>query len=153
MGSKTGDAHESGLRPGTVLELGNVLRPRLFKSPELHARQRHSGAPWHPDYVDETIALKGNRLPYHDRSEFDSVELIDEAIKKAEYTTGLIGKNGNILIFVDFGHEVGFDALRRRRTSVVTVVAYPVGEVITVFPGRPKDSAIPTPLVGSTAGR
>lgn len=131
------------LRAGTILLPGNKLRPKAFRSPRLHARQRHSGAPWHPDYVEETIALPGNKLPYHSKSEFFTVSLIDDAINMEPDFPAIVGYNGNLIVMIGFGYEIGYDALRRRNTEVATVIMAQTGEIITVFPGRPADNKIP----------
>jgi hypothetical protein len=110
----------------------------------MHGRQRHGGAPWHPDYVHETLAIPRakNKLPYETKSSFDTVTLINDAITKSVKLPAIVGENGNLIMMVDFGYEIGFDASRRRRTSVVSVVCDPTGEIITVFPGRPSDNNI-----------
>ena len=132
---------------GTVLLPGAKARPKAYKSPRLHARQRHSGAPWHPDYVEETEALPGKKLPYVNKSEFFSASLIEEAIAKEPDFPAIVGPQGNLIVVINLGHEVGYDAVRRRNTDLATVVLAQTGELITVFPGRPADGSMPLPRV------
>lgn len=145
----------SSLRPGMVLEPGDTLRPRPVPGSYMHARQAHSGAPWHPDYRADTekkdskrIAKGDKSLPFHDRSYFDSIELILEAIGRSNERPALVAENLNLLIFVDFGYEIGFDTQTGHRTTMATVVLEPTGKVATVHPGRPKFDSIPLPRVG-----
>ena len=135
------------LREGTVLLPGDKARPRPHRSPRLHARQRHSGAPWHPDYAEETVSLPGQKLPYSNKSEFFTSSIIDDAIAKSDEFPAIVGPKGNLLVIVNFGHEIGYDSLRRRNTELATVVIDQTGELITVFPGRPADNSMPLPKV------
>jgi hypothetical protein len=85
------------------------------------------------------LAKTSPKLPYEDRSKFDSNEIIQEAIAKSaeHYATVGDGSNTNRIVVFDMGYEVGFDARAKRRTASVTVVMTDLGEVITVHPGTP----------------
>jgi hypothetical protein len=120
-----------------ILEPGDPLRRSMYRTSLLHARQYHSGAPWHPDYRDEMEALDSNRLPDAGKSTFDSFTFIDDAIEQSKKLPALVSYNGNLIVLVDFGHEIGFDVPNSRRTSVATVVIKQSGELLTVYPGLP----------------
>jgi hypothetical protein len=60
----------------------------------------------------------------------------------------VVGTNGNFIVLVDFGYDVGFDALWNRRTSIATVIMKATGEIITVFPGRPEFFPMPVWIHG-----
>jgi hypothetical protein len=94
------------------------------------------------------IVDERHRLPFQGKSEFDSFSLIDDAIAESVDANAIVGANGNLIVVVNFGHEVGFDAQRNRRTELATVVLDSrTGEVITVFPGRPGDNSFPLPRI------
>lgn len=137
------------LRPGKVLPPKDVLRPKeLLRTSRMHAHRCHSGAPWRKEYADLTDAETENELPYISKSEFDSFTLIDDAIERAKSHDAIVGNNGNLIIIVNFPYEIGFDASRRRRTDIATVIVDPrSAEVITVFPGRPSNTGMPLPVV------
>jgi hypothetical protein len=131
------------LPSGTVLMPDDRLRPQPLTSSLLHARQGHNGAPWHEDYRDLTEAKAGNKLPFEDKSRFDSITFIGEAVELSKDAPAIVGHNGNLLVVVNFGREIGYDAKGQRRTDIATVVLNShTGEVITVFPGR---GSIPIP--------
>lgn len=144
------------LRPGKLLPPRDKLRPAvLLRTSRLHAHRCHSGAPWHEDYADLTDAETKKKLPYRTKSVFDSFTLIDDAIERANSHDAIVGMNGNLIIIVNFPYEVGFvflkdpgtNTLRDRRTDIATVIVDPkTGEVITVFPGRPSNEAMPLPF-------
>lgn len=113
------------------------FRPRPFQSARTHARLRHDYATWHPDHMQKALSDQSNRLPFTDRSKFDSAKIIDDAIKLSYEYPAQVARNGNHVVAFDMGFEVGFDARARRRTSAVTVILTPIGEVITVHPGTP----------------
>jgi len=114
-------------------------RPRPFIGRRTHARLRHDYATWHEDHRNDALAASTKLLPFEDRSKFDSFQIIKEAIDRSVEYSAIIedGKNRNFVVVFDMGYEVGFDARAKRRTSSVTVVLSPVGEVITVHPGTP----------------
>jgi hypothetical protein len=138
MSRPSSEATKLAIPPGTVLDPDSPLRPKIVRSSLLHAHQFHSGAPWAEEYEKETLAIGSNRLPYQGKSTFDSRSLIEDAIAKADSLPALVSYNGNLLVFVEFGHEVGFDATRRRRTSLATVVMTPRSELLSVYPGLPQ---------------
>ncbi len=110
-------------------------RPRPFSSARTHARLRHDYATWHGDHVNEALRATTNRLPFADRSTFDSATIIGEAVSRSYEHPAILARNGNHVVTFDLGYQVGFDAFAKRRTSAVTVVIKPSGEVVTVHPG------------------
>lgn len=117
-------------------------RPRPFKGPRTHARLRHDHATWHNDHVAAALRASKHELPFDDRSKFDSARLIDEAIERSmDHPAHVMPGSPNYVICFDMGYEVGFDARANRRTTVVTVVLSPTGEVLTVYPGKPQARA------------
>lgn len=135
------------LKPGTVLPPGHKLRPKIDSSTMWHARQGHSGAPWHPDYRTKTEEIDGIELPFEGKSLFDSVTFFKEAIELTANANAIVQPNGNLLFIVNFGHEVGFDERAKQRTEIASVVVKQIsGKVVTVFPGRPDNQRIPLPI-------
>ncbi|MEW8683440.1 MAG: hypothetical protein AB2536_16190 [Candidatus Thiodiazotropha endolucinida] len=122
-------------------------RQKPFKSAKTHARLSHDYAFWHHDHLKKTIRSPGNMLPGFqwsksgssilEKSKFDSAKIIDDVIRKSYLYPAVRAKNGNYVITFDMGHFVGFDGIAKRRTTAVTVVTKPSGEVITAHPGTP----------------
>lgn len=112
-------------------------RPRPFLTARTHARLCHDYATWHEAHRREALRATGAKLPYENKSKFDSSSIISDAISKSHEHPALRAGNGNHVITFDMGHQVGFDAVAKRRTSSVTVVVSPRGEVITAHPGTP----------------
>lgn len=132
------DSRNKSVPPGTVLVPGDKLRPPLLTSCLLHARQGHNGAPWHEDYRDETDRQYKKRLPFENKSRFDSVTLMTDAIELARDAVAVVADNGNLVMIVNFGFVAGYDAVNKRRTDIAAVVQDPItGEVVSVYPGRP----------------
>ena len=111
-------------------------RPRPFKTPSTHARLRHDYAIWHSDHVDQVLSMTGPKLPFSNKSKFDSARIIDDAITKSYEYPALVASNGNHVVVFDMKHQVGFDEVAGRSTSMVTVVLKATGEVITAHPGN-----------------
>jgi hypothetical protein len=121
-----------------VIEPRQRIRP--FVTPRTHARLRHDWATWHEDHVHEALRPRSKRLPYEDRSKFDSARIIQDAIERSCEHPAVLAKNGNHVVVFDLGYIVGFDKRANRQTSAVTVVILPNGEVITAHPGTPWSS-------------
>lgn len=112
-------------------------RPRPYLTSKTHARLRHDYATWHPDHAAQADRSSSRKLPFFDKSKFDSAVFINEAITRSYEYPALVAQNGNHVVAFDFGHFIGWDANAKRRTSAVTVVIRPTGEVITAPPGTP----------------
>lgn len=116
-----------------------VIEPKKRRQPystaRTHARLRHDYATWHDDHQEEALDAETVALPFADRSKFDSSQIIAEAIVRSYEHPAIVARNGNHVVTFDMGYLVGFDARAQRRTSGVTVVIKPSGEVITVHPG------------------
>lgn len=110
-------------------------RKRPFKTQKTHARLRHDYAVWHSDHLHHVNAMTSHKLPFENKSKFDSAKIIDVAIDRSINYPAIEGKNGNHVVTFDMGYLTGFDAKANRRTSAVTVVLKPSGEVITAHPG------------------
>lgn len=117
------------------------FRRRPFVTQRTHARLRHDHATWHPDHVAGALRAVQKkdlgRIPFSDRSKFDSASIIEEAVQRSYDHSAQVAANGNHVVVFDMGYEVGFDERAKRRTSGVTVVLRPTGEVVTVHPGMP----------------
>lgn len=121
-------------KPGTAVPPKS--RRQAYVTDKTHARIKHDYATWHPDHLDKIERKTSNKIPYSNKSKFDSAKIIPEAIKKSDKYSALVGNNRNFVIIFDMGYKVGYDSIAERDTSCVTVVTKQTGEVITVYPGK-----------------
>ena len=114
-------------------------RPKPFVGPRTHARLRHDYATWHEDHRTAALKSSKEKLPFENRSKFDTFQIVEDAIERSIEFPAVVedGSNRNFVIAFDMGYDVGYDARAKGRTSAVTVVLSPIGEVITVHPGTP----------------
>ena len=118
-----------------IIEPGQRPYPRI--TAKTHARLRHDYATWHPEHVEQVNRKTSSKIPFSNRSKFDSATIITDAISKSRLYPATVGNNGNYVIVFDMGYLVGFDERSQRQTSTVTVIMEPNGEVVTAHPGAP----------------
>lgn len=112
-------------------------KPRPFVSADSHARLRHDHALWHPDHVDKVLRKTSPKIPFLDKSKFDSYTIALDAITKSANYPATLENNGLLVTTFDLGYVTGFDARRNSRVSSATVVTKTTGEVVTAYPGIP----------------
>ncbi len=112
-------------------------KPRPFLSADSHVRLRHDYALWHPDHVDKVLQKTSPKIPFSDKSKFDSYTIALDAITKSANYPATLENNGLLVTTFDLGHLTGFDARRNTRVSSATVVMKATGEVVTAYPGIP----------------
>lgn len=108
-----------------------------FKSAKTHARLKHDYATWHEEHEDQIMRKTSLKLPFQNKSKFDSFEVFRDVLKESRKYPAIVAKNGNQVTVFDIGYIAGYDARSKRQTSTVTLVTTPDGEVITAYPGTP----------------
>lgn len=88
-------------------------RPKAYRSKSKeskmidHSRIRHDHATWHPDHLELIERKNSTKLPYADRSKFDSTKIIEDAISKSNLHHAYVGKHGNFVVVFDIGYQAG----------------------------------------------
>ena len=128
-------------KPGTIVAPGMRPPANLTNKGRRHIGSGHDYAIWHDEYIQNTIKLSMNKLIQVEfkKSKFNSIKILEDAISKSDRHYACVSENGNYCISFDMGYETGYDSLRERLTTCVTVVTKQNGNVVTVHPGLPYD--------------
>jgi hypothetical protein len=78
-----------------------------------------------------------NIAKFAGKSKFNQGEDLTVLINSGTQQRMVKQANGNYARTWDVGREIGFDRVTGQKTTVMTVIVRPNGELVTAFPGLP----------------
>ena len=125
---------KTNFSPGLYVAPG--ARPKAYLTKNTHSSIRHDYATWHPNHLDAIESKQSKKIPYANKSKFDSSKIIDDAIEKSNLYHAFVAENGYFVVIFDIGYQAGYCSKSMQSTSCVTVITKQTGEVVTAYPGK-----------------
>ncbi len=118
-------------------------KPAIYQDGSSHVLSRHDHATWHPQNLQGLSRKTSNKLPYSDKSKFNSHQIAQDAIAESAGHPAVVSENGYLVTTFDMGHDTGYDGNTGESVSSVTVVTDRDGKLITAYPGTSFGTGLP----------